>query len=161
MEEIDRRIVTLLAHDGRMSFTDLARETGLSVSAVHQRVRRLEKRGVVRGYAAIIDHDAIGLPLTAFVSIKPIDPAAPDDAPVRLAHLSAIEACHSVAGDESYILKVRVASPVALEDLLQQIRASANVSTRTTVVLSTPYEHRALVAAPETAPGEAGQDAPA
>ncbi|GAA3589284.1 Lrp/AsnC family transcriptional regulator [Nonomuraea rosea] len=143
MEEIDRRIVTLLAHDGRMSFTDLARETGLSVSAVHQRVRRLEKRGVVRGYAAIIDHDAVGLPLTAFVSIKPIDPAAPDDAPDRLAHLTAIEACHSVAGDESYILKVRVASPVALEDLLQQIRASANVSTRTTVVLSTPYEHRA------------------
>lgn len=143
MEEIDRRIVTLLASDGRMSFTDLARETGLSVSAVHQRVRRLEKRGVVRGYAAIIDHDAVGLPLTAFVSIKPIDPAAPDDAPERLAHLAAIEACHSVAGDESYILKVRVASPVGLEDLLQQIRASANVSTRTTVVLSTPYEHRA------------------
>ncbi|MFG1946465.1 Lrp/AsnC family transcriptional regulator [Nonomuraea sp. NPDC048826] len=143
MEEIDRRIVALLASDGRMSFTDLARETGLSVSAVHQRVRRLEKRGVVRGYAAIIDHDAIGLPLTAFISIKPIDPAAPDDAPERLAHLTAIEACHSVAGDESYILKVRVASPVALEELLQQIRAAANVSTRTTVVLSTPYEHRA------------------
>ncbi|MFC5824777.1 Lrp/AsnC family transcriptional regulator [Nonomuraea insulae] len=143
MEEIDRRIVTLLASDGRMSFTDLARETGLSVSAVHQRVRRLEKRGVVRGYAAIIDHDAVGLPLTAFVSIKPIDPAAPDDAPERLAHLTAIEACHSVAGDESYILKVRVVSPVGLEDLLQQIRASANVSTRTTVVLSTPFEHRA------------------
>ncbi|WP_336215528.1 Lrp/AsnC family transcriptional regulator [Nonomuraea sp. LPB2021202275-12-8] len=143
MEEIDRRIVTLLAEDGRMSFTDLARETGLSVSAVHQRVRRLEKRGVLRGYSAIIDYDAIGLPLTAFVSIKPIDPAAPDDAPDRLAHLTAIEACHSVAGDESYILKVRVASPVALEELLQQIRAAANVSTRTTVVLSTPYEHRA------------------
>ncbi|MFB4273852.1 MULTISPECIES: Lrp/AsnC family transcriptional regulator [unclassified Nonomuraea] len=153
MEEIDRRIVTLLAHDGRMSFTDLARETGLSVSAVHQRVRRLEKRGVVRGYAAIIDHDAVGLPLTAFVSIKPIDPAAPDDAPERLAHLAAIEACHSVAGDESYILKVRVASPVALEDLLQQIRASANVSTRTTVVLSTPYEHRSPDVTSEPAPG--------
>ncbi|MBN6051487.1 Lrp/AsnC family transcriptional regulator [Nonomuraea sp. RK-328] len=151
MEEIDRRIVTLLAKDGRMSFTDLARETGLSVSAVHQRVRRLEKRGVVRGYTAVIDHDAVGLPLTAFVSIKPIDPAAPDDAPDRLAHLTAIEACHSVAGDESYILKVRVASPVALEDLLQQIRAAANVSTRTTVVLSTPYEHRAPEIASEAA----------
>ncbi|MFC6581360.1 MULTISPECIES: Lrp/AsnC family transcriptional regulator [Planomonospora] len=143
MEEIDRRIVTLLAEDGRMSFTDLARETGLSVSAVHQRVRRLEKRGVVRGYAALVDYDEIGLPLTAFVSIKPIDPAAADDAPDRLSHLSAIEACHSVAGDESYILKVRVASPVALEELLNQIRTAANVSTRTTVVLSTPYEHRA------------------
>ncbi|WP_196453248.1 Lrp/AsnC family transcriptional regulator [Planomonospora sp. ID82291] len=143
MEEIDRRIVTLLAEDGRMSFTDLARETGLSVSAVHQRVRRLEKRGVVRGYAALVDYDEIGLPLTAFVSIKPIDPAATDDAPDRLSHLSAIEACHSVAGDESYILKVRVASPLALEELLNQIRTAANVSTRTTVVLSTPYEHRA------------------
>ena len=142
MEEIDRQIITLLARDGRMSFTDLARETGLSVSAVHQRVRRLEKRGVVRGYAAIIDYDAIALPMTAFVSIKPIDPAAPDDAPERLAHLTAIEACHSVAGEESYILKVRVATPLALEELLQHIRASANVSTRTTVVLSTPYEHR-------------------
>ncbi|WP_152990735.1 Lrp/AsnC family transcriptional regulator [Sphaerimonospora mesophila] len=157
MEEIDRRIVTLLARDGRMSFTDLAKETGLSVSAVHQRVRRLEKRGVIRGYAALVDHDEIGLPLTAFVSIKPIDPAAPDDAPERLSHLTAIEACHSVAGDESYILKVRVASPFALEELLQQIRASANVSTRTTVVLSTPYEHRTPMGGPDPA-SEAAHD---
>lgn len=125
-----------------MSFTDLARETGLSVSAVHQRVRRLEQRGIIRGFAAQLDLDAVGLPLTAFVSIKPIDPAAPDDAPERLAHLEAIEACHSVAGDESYILKVRVGSPGELETLLQQIRSAANVSTRTTVVLSTPYEAR-------------------
>ncbi len=153
VEEIDRRIVELLTRDGRMSFTELARETGLSVSAVHQRVRRLEKRGVILGYVALVDHDAIGLPLTAFVSIKPIDPAAPDDAPERLAHLTAIEACHSVAGDESYILKVRVASPRDLEDLLQRIRAAANVSTRTTVVLSTPYDYRSPEIAPE-GPGE-------
>ena len=142
MEDLDREIVRLLAHDGRRSFTDLAKDTGLSVSAVHQRVRRLEKRGIIRGYAADIDADEVGLPLTAFVSIKPIDPAAPDDAPDRLAHLDAIEACHSVAGDESYILKVRVRDPGALEALLQEIRAAANVSTRTTVVLSTPYEGR-------------------
>lgn len=142
MEEIDRQIVAVLAADGRASFTDLARRTGLSVSAVHQRVRRLQERGVIKAYAARLDHEAIGLPLTAFVSIKPIDPAAPDDAPERLAHLTAIEACHSVAGEESYILKVRVASPQALETLLQEIRAAANVSTRTTVVLSTPYEGR-------------------
>jgi Lrp/AsnC family transcriptional regulator, leucine-responsive regulatory protein len=142
VEDIDRQIVALLAGDGRMSFTDLARETGLSVSAVHQRVRRLQKRGVIKGYSAVLDHEAVGLPLTAFVSIKPIDPSAPDDAPDKLAHLSEIEACHSVAGDESYILKVRVTSPFALEELLQQIRAAANVSTRTTVVLSTPYEGR-------------------
>jgi len=142
VEDLDREIVRLLAHDGRRSFTDLAKDTGLSVSAVHQRVRRLEKRGVIRGYGAAVDADEAGLPLTAFVSIKPIDPAAPDDAPDRLAHLEAIEACHSVAGDESYILKVRVKDPGALEALLQEIRAAANVSTRTTVVLSTPYEGR-------------------
>ena len=139
---MDRQIVALLAHDGRMSFTDLAKETGLSVSAVHQRVRRLERRGVVRGFTVDVDPEAIGLPLTAFISIKPIDPAAPDDAPERLAHLTAIEACHSVAGEESYILKVRVSSPSDLEQLLQEVRAAANVSTRTTVVLSTPYEGR-------------------
>ncbi len=142
MEEIDRQIIALLARDGRMSFTDLAKETGLSVSAVHQRVRRLQKRGVIKGFTAQFDPDEIGLPMTAFISIKPIDPAAPDDAPERLAHLSAIEACHSVAGEENYILKVRVATPLALEELLKQIRTSANVNTRTTVVLSTPYEGR-------------------
>ena len=142
MEELDRHIVELLVADGRMSYTDLGKATGLSTSAVHQRVRRLEQRGVIRGYAAVIDPDAVGLSLTAFISVKPFDPSAPDDIADRLAEVPEIEACHSVAGDENYILKVRVASPTALEDLLQQIRTLANVSTRTTVVLSTPYENR-------------------
>jgi Lrp/AsnC family leucine-responsive transcriptional regulator len=142
VEEINRSIVALLAADGRMSFTELARRTGLSVSAAQQRVRRLEQRGVIRGYSAVVNPDAVGLPLTAFVSIKPFDPASPDDAPDRLQHMTAIEACHSVAGDENYILKVRVASPRALEDLLQEIRSAASVSTHTTIVLSTPFENR-------------------
>jgi Lrp/AsnC family leucine-responsive transcriptional regulator len=142
MEETDAEILRLLAADGRTSFTDLAKQTGLSVSAVHSRVRRLEQRGVIRGYHADIDPEALDLPLTAFVSVKPIDPAAPDDAPDRLKDITSIEACHSVAGDESYILKVRVQSPTALEAVLQEIRGAANVSTRTTVVLSTPYEGR-------------------
>ena len=142
MEEIDRRIVELLVQDGRMSYTDLGRATGLSTSAVHQRVRRLEQRGVIRGYTAVVDADAVGLPLTAFISIRPIDPSAPDDAPERLRDMAEIEACHSVAGDESYILKVRVPTPSDLESLLARVRAAANVSTRTTIVLSTPYEAR-------------------
>jgi len=142
VEEIDRKIVLLLARNGRMSFTELARQAGLSVSAVHQRVRRLEQDGVIRGYAAVFDPQVIGLPLTAFVSIKPFDASAPDDLPARLESLSAIEGCYSVAGEENYILKVRVASPAVLEDLLQQIRTMAGVSTRTTVVLSTPFENR-------------------
>ncbi|MFE2755046.1 Lrp/AsnC family transcriptional regulator [Actinosynnema sp. NPDC059335] len=142
LEPTDRAILRELAADGRCSFTDLAERVGLSVSAVHQRVRRLEQRGVVRGYAARLDGDEIGLPLTAFISLTPIDPAAPDDYPKRLEHLPQIEACYSVAGDASYVLRVRVASPTALEELLRQIREVANVSTRTTVVLSTPYEDR-------------------
>jgi Lrp/AsnC family leucine-responsive transcriptional regulator len=142
VEEIDRQIVVLLGQDGRMSYTDLGRETGLSTSAVHQRVRRLEQRGVITGYAAVVDAEAVGLPLTAFVSIKPIDPSQPDDAPERLRDVAEIEACHSVAGDESYILKIRVPSPRHLEDLLTRIRSAANVATRTTIVLSTPYEAR-------------------
>ena len=142
MEEINATIISLLAADGRMSFTELARRTGLSVSAAQQRVRRLEQRGVIKGYSAVFSAEEIGLPLTAFVSIKAFDPAAPDDTPDRLAHLGAIEACHSVAGEASYILKVRVESPRELEDLLQEIRAAANVSTHTTIVLSTPFENR-------------------
>ena len=142
MERIDRRIIGLLTQDGRMSYTELGRATGLSTSAVHQRVRRLEARGLIRGYTAVVDADAVGLPLTAFVAVKPIDPSQPDDAPDRLRDIPEIEACHSVAGEESYLLKVRVSTPRDLEDLLSRIRTSAGVSTRTTVVLSTPYESR-------------------
>ena len=144
MEELDQQIVQLLVKDGRMSYTDLGKATGLSTSAVHQRVRRLEQRGVIRGYTAVVAADAVGLPLTAFISVTPLDPAAPDDAASRLADLPEIEACHSVAGEENYILKVRVDSPAALESLLAKIRSEAGVATRTTIVLSTPYEARPL-----------------
>jgi Lrp/AsnC family leucine-responsive transcriptional regulator len=142
LTDIDLSIVRELAADGRCSFTDLAERVGLSVSAVHQRVRRLEQRGVLRGYAARLDGEQVGLPLTAFVSLTPIDPAAADDYPQRIEHLRQVEACYSVAGDESYILKVRVSTPAELENLLRQIREAAHVSTRTTVVLSTPFEDR-------------------
>lgn len=142
MEELDRRIVELLSRDGRMSFTDLGKATGLSTSAVHQRVRRLEERGVIRGYRAVVDHNALGMPLIAFISVTPTDPSAPDDVPDRLRDIVDLEACHSVAGVDSYILKARVSTPGDLEDLLAKVRTSANVSTHTTVVLSTPWEER-------------------
>lgn len=142
LDALDRQLLQLLVEDGRRSYADLARETGLSTSAAHQRVRRLEQRGAITGYTARVDPAVTGLPLAAFVSVKPIDPAAPDDAPERLSHLSGVVACHSVAGDESYILQIRVAGPAELEVLLQDIRAAAGVSTRTTVVLSTPWEAR-------------------
>jgi Lrp/AsnC family transcriptional regulator, leucine-responsive regulatory protein len=142
LEAIDRAIARELSADGRCSFTDLAERVGLSVSAVHQRVRRLEQRGVIRGYAARLDVVAVGLPLSALISLTPIDPAAPDDYPNRLEHMREIESCYSVAGEESYVLLVRVGSPAELEDLLRRIREAAKVSTRTTVVLSTPFEGR-------------------
>jgi Lrp/AsnC family leucine-responsive transcriptional regulator len=140
VEDLDRRIVDLLRADGRMSYTDLGKAMSLSTSAVHQRVRRLEERGVIKRYAAIVDPTALDLPLTAFVSITPLDPAAPDDIPDRLRSITELEACHSVAGEENYILKARVRTPADLESLLARIRAIANVATRTTVVLSTPWE---------------------
>jgi len=142
VEDIDRTIVSALTADGRMSYTELAEKVGLSVSAVHQRVRRLEQRGVIKGYTARVSYEALGLPLTAFVAIRPIDPAQPDDAPERLAHLPEIDSCYSVAGEDFYLLLVRVSSPAELERLLQEIRTAANVTTRTTVVLSTPFEGR-------------------
>src|SRR6185369_17807490 len=120
----------------------LAEKVGLSVSAAHQRVRRLEQRGILKGYTARVDYPALELSLTAFVAIRPLDPSQADDAPDRLASLPEIEACYSVAGEDHYLLLVRVASPADLERLLKEIRAAANVTTRTTVVLSTPYESR-------------------
>ncbi len=142
MEELDRRLVSLLVADGRTSYTDLGKATGLSTSAVHQRVRRLEQRGVITGYRAVVAPELVGLPLTALVSVTPFDPSAPDDVPDRLVHIDEIEDCYSVAGEESYVLKVRVGTPGDLEDLLARIRAAASVSTHTTVVLSTPWEGR-------------------
>lgn len=149
MEETDRRILQLLSADCRTSLADLALQIGLSTSALHQRIKRLEQRGVITGYRAEINYRAAGLPLTAFVSLTPIDPAAPDDVPEKLNAVEEIEGCWSVAGSEAYILKVRVAEPTDLEVLLARIRALANVSTQTTIVLSTPFENR-----PAAIPGE-------
>ena len=81
MEDLDQQILAHLVADGRMSFTDLGKATGLSTSAVHQRVKRLEARGLIKGYGATIDYDQVGLPLTAFISIRAIDPSQPDDSP--------------------------------------------------------------------------------
>ena len=145
MEKLDRRILSLLAREGRMSYTDLGKETGLSTSAAQQRVRRLEQRGVIKGYRAVLDPAELGLMVTAFVAIKPFDPSQPDDAPERLQHLPEIISCYSVAGDPSYLLKVEVPTMSHLESLLARIRTDGKVSTHTTTVLSVPYEDRPAV----------------
>jgi len=145
LDDIDRILVRELVADGRATLSELAASTGLSVSAVQSRVRRLESRGVVTGYSARINLEAVGPLLSAFVAITPLDPSQPDDAPGRLEHLEEIEACHSVAGEESYVLLVRVESARALEDLLQRIRTTANVQTRSTIILSTFYSNRQFI----------------
>ena len=142
LDEIDRTLVRKLVADGRATLAHLATTTGLSVSAVQSRVRRLEARNVVTGYSARVDPEAFGHMLSAFVAITPLDPSQPDDAPTRLEHIAEIEACYSVAGEESYILFVRVETPRDLETLLQQIRTAANVRTRSTIILNTFYSDR-------------------
>ena len=142
MEKLDRQILALLARDGRMSYTDIGKETGLSTSAAQQRVRRLEQRGVIKRYTAVLDPAQLGLMVTAFVAIKPFDPGQPDDAPQRLQHIDQIISCYSVAGEPSYLLKVQVPTMSDLEALLARIRSDAKVSTHTTTVLSIPYEDR-------------------
>src|SRR3954464_10360291 len=91
VEGTDRKILTLLAGDGRMSFTDLGKATGLSTSAVHQRVKRLESRGLIKAYTAVLDYGGAALPLTAFIAIRPIDASEPDDSPDRLQNIPEIE----------------------------------------------------------------------
>ena len=145
LDDIDRILLRELLVDGRATLAQLATTAGLSVSAVQSRVRRLESRGIVAGYTARVDHQALGQMLSAFVAITPLDPSQPDDAPARLEHIAAIESCHSVAGEESYVLLVRVGSARSLEDLLQQIRTAANVRTRSTIILQTFYDGRQFV----------------
>jgi Lrp/AsnC family transcriptional regulator, leucine-responsive regulatory protein len=145
LDDIDRALARALVADGRATLAELAKTVGLSVSAVQSRVRKLESRRVVTGYRARISPEAVGNMLSAFVAITPLDPSQPDDAPARLEHIEAIESCHSVAGDESYVLLVRVPSARALEDLLQQIRTAANVRTRSTIILQTFYDGRDFV----------------
>ena len=84
----------------------------------------------------------------AFIEITPLDPRQPDNAPELLQSLTAIEACHSVAGDAAYMLFVRVGSPKELEALVNEVRHVASVNTRTTVVLQTFYENRPMLEMP-------------
>jgi Lrp/AsnC family leucine-responsive transcriptional regulator len=142
LDPIDRVLVRELVADGRATLAHLASAAGLSVSAVQSRVRRLESRGVISGYSAQVAPETVGQQLSAFVAITPLDPSQPDDAPARLERMPELESCHSVAGQDSYVLLVHVESARALEDLLRRIRSAANVQTRSTIILQTFYRDR-------------------
>ena len=142
MESLDRRIIEELAADSSAPLTDRSERLGVPSSTLHQRIKKLEARGAIKGYRAVIDQRSVGLALHALISLTPIDPSRPDDIAEKLAQLEEVESCWSVAGVESYIAKVAVAEPTELEELLGRIRVLANVSTRTTIILSTPFEGR-------------------
>lgn len=144
---MDVRLATEVSHDPRATLAQLSERVGLSVSAVQARLRKLESSGVIVGYQAILDPEAIGKPLAAFIELTPLDPRQPDNAPELLQSITEIEACHSVAGDAAYMLFVRVATPKALEALVNEVRHVASVNTRTTVVLQSFYEHRPMLPA--------------
>jgi Lrp/AsnC family transcriptional regulator, leucine-responsive regulatory protein len=144
LDDQDLVILRALQEDARGTFSDIGGLAGLSTSSVHQRVKKLEQMGVIRAYRAVIDPQALGLFVTALISVTPLDPTQPDDVPERVQELPEVEACHSVAGDESYVLKVRTRTTTDLEDFLRRLREKAGVRTRTTIVLSTPFEHRPI-----------------
>ncbi|HET6713211.1 MAG TPA: Lrp/AsnC family transcriptional regulator [Actinomycetota bacterium] len=144
LDERDLDIVAALQQDARATYADVAARVGLSASAVHDRVRKLEQQGVIRGYAAVVDPEALGLSVTALIAASPLDPRQPDDLPDRVAEFPEVEDCFSVAGETNYVLKVRTRTTTELEDLIRRLREKANVTTRTTIALSIPFERRAL-----------------
>lgn len=144
VDERDLDILAALQDDARATYADVGQRVGLSASAVHDRVRKLEHAGVIRGYRAVVDPEALGLSVTALIAATPLDPQQPDDLPERIAELPEVEDCYSVAGEASYILKVRTHTTGELEELIRTLREKVGVATRTTIALSIPFERRSL-----------------
>jgi len=150
MDSIDLTLLRTLAIDGRATFAELAEQVGLSGPSTAERVRRLEERGDISGYSAVIDPGALGLDLTAFVAVSLTEPGARDAFLAEVALLPGVVECHHTAGDDDYLLKARCSGTKGLERLVSEgLKSIAGVArTRTTVVLSSPLE-RALVPATE------------
>ena len=144
MDGKDRKILALLEADGRMGFAEIGEQVELAASSVHDRVRKLEKQGAIRGYRANVDPEKVGRPIAAIVSLA-LSPTSPSDIPAKIAEFPLVQSCYSVAGDNSYALFVRAPSTKDLEELLDGLRSKLEVTTRATIVLSTPFEGRPLI----------------
>lgn len=143
MDSVDRRIIAALRGNGRATFAELGRQVGLSASAVHERVGKLEASGIITGYHAVVDPRAVGLGVTALIGIGPTDTGDDELIAASIADLPEVESCYAVAGDDAFIVKVRVATVDELERSLTRLRRIDGVArTRTTVVLSTRFEGR-------------------
>jgi Lrp/AsnC family leucine-responsive transcriptional regulator len=143
VDTVDRRIIAALRRNARATYAEIGRQVGLSSSAAHERVGKLEAAGVITGYHAMVDPAAIGLGVTALVGIHPSDTADDDDVADELGALAEVESCYAVAGDEAFVVKIRVATMDELEAALRRLRAIPGVArTRSTVVLRTRFEGR-------------------
>ena len=146
IDNIDRQIVALLQTDARLSNAALAEKVGLTTSTVHERVKKLEKKGIITGYVATVDAGALGKPIIAFIRLT-VGSASTDYLESKKSVLNICQSepdileCHTMAGEDCYILKVRAPSPGDLEKLVERIRCNAQVSrTITNIVLSTLKE---------------------
>jgi DNA-binding Lrp family transcriptional regulator len=141
LDDVDRKILDHLERDGRATLADVGAAVGLSTSAVKRRVDRLERGGVIVGYAAIVDPAAVGDRLEAFIELYCADTVAPNDLLSSVTGLDAVVAAHTVAGDADAIVRVRVEGIEALERVIEQLRRDQKVMrTRTMVALSTLVE---------------------
>ncbi|MGZ4592619.1 MAG: Lrp/AsnC family transcriptional regulator [Actinomycetes bacterium] len=149
MDDTDRALIEALRVNARASWAELGRAVGMSGPSVTDRVQRLEQTGVITGYRAAVDPAALGLSVAALIGIHLSDTSDQDAVTVALSKLEEVEDCWFVAGDESFLIKVRVADVPSLERTLSRLRKIRGVSrTRTTVVLSTKWENRAAPGAP-------------
>jgi Lrp/AsnC family transcriptional regulator, leucine-responsive regulatory protein len=154
IDAIDREILNILQQNARTSNAEIARQVGMAPSAILERVRKLEGRGVIRGYQAQIDPEAIGLHLLAYIFVRTTDRAGEVRTGEVLAEIDEVQEIHHIAGEDCYLVKVRVSDPRSLGRLLRErfTAAIGVLSTRTTIVLETLHENTQLPlpAAPET-----------
>ena len=146
IDQIDHQIISLLQEDARLSNAAIAEKVGLTTSTVHERVKKLERKGIIKGYVAVVDAETLGKPIMAFIRLTvgsaSIDYLESKDSVLNICQDEPdVLECHTVAGEDCYILKVRAASPGDLEKLIERIRCNAQVSrTTTSIVLSTLKE---------------------
>jgi len=146
LDEIDRELLQILQRDGRISNAELARRVSMAPSAVFERVRRMEQRGLIRGYGAQLDPRMIERSLLAFVLVRSDEHAGSISTGQALAAVPEALEVHHVAGQDSYLVKVRVRDPEALGRLLREVfGAIPGVrSTQSTIALETMKESWAL-----------------
>ncbi len=145
LDPIDLKILSILQSHGRCHLADLAKEVDLSSPAVMERLKKLEARGVIKGYQAVLDPKKVGKDITAFVGVSVAHQRHIDAFSAHMVRQRDVLECHHVTGDESFLLKVKTANTESLEKLLADIRSLEGVTrTVTKVVLSTPKETQKL-----------------